>query len=93
MPAKFQLGQTVATPAALALLTRLGLSPTPYIDRHVSGDWGDLDAEDKEANDLALTVGNEQRILSSYNLTKTDKIWIISEWDRSVTTVLLPSDY
>ena len=60
------------------------------IQRHNKGDWGDVCDEDKEANDYALKV--ENRLLSSYKKDGTE-IWIITEWDRSVTTVLLPSEY
>lgn len=60
------------------------------LNRHAKGDWGDVCDEDKKANDFALD--NKERILSSYTLDDT-KIWIITEWDRSVTTVLFPSEY
>ena len=87
-PRLLELGQTVATPAALATF------PAPFIikclGRHVAGDWGDLDAEDRATNDRGLDT--EGRILSSYNHPR-GKLWIITEWDRSVTTCLLPSDY
>ena len=59
--------------------------------RHMAGDWGEVDAEDKAANDLALMDGS--RLLSAYTTTKGQKLWIITEADRSVTTILLPSDY
>lgn len=61
------------------------------ISRHVAGDWGDLDEEDKRQNDLAL--GRGFRIISAYETGSRIKIWIITEADRSVTTVLLPEDY
>ncbi len=61
------------------------------ISRHASGDWGDLDEEDKRQNDLALNRGH--RIFSAYKTSSEVKIWIISEADRNVTTVLLPEDY
>ena len=61
------------------------------ISRHTSGDWGDLDEDDKRQNDLALVRGF--RIFSAYETVSDVKIWIISEADRSVTTVLLPEDY
>jgi hypothetical protein len=60
------------------------------LDRHLSGDWGDVDFEDKKANDRALT-GN-QRVMSSFKYDDL-VIWVITEWDRSVCTVLLPRDY
>lgn len=91
--AKFSLGQIVATPAALELLRKLNLNPSTFIDRHVTGDWGDLSPADKQANDDALSPKHPDRILSSYKIPGNNKVWVISEWDRSVTTVLLPEDY
>jgi hypothetical protein len=61
------------------------------IARHCSGDWGDVCEEDWQLNDEAMEVGN--RVLSSYTSPDGVKFWIITEWDRSVTTVLLPDDY
>ena len=61
------------------------------LNRHQSHDWGDVDAEDRATNDYALK--NNQRILSVYKLTEDLTIWIITEWDRSVTTILLPEEY
>jgi hypothetical protein len=68
-----------------------GVAPEKLLKRHLAGDWGDLGDEDKKTNDQAVIFGN--RILSSYNLPKGHKVWIITEWDRSVTTFLLPSEY
>lgn len=94
---KFPLGQIVATPAALEVFNH----PTNVADldslllvvltRHVAGDWGDLDEEDRAANDHAAILG--ERLLSAYNLADSTRVWVITEADRSVTTVLLPSDY
>jgi hypothetical protein len=90
-PALFLLGQVVATPGALALLEEHQMDPFTILNRHLHGDWGDaLPFEDVEANNAALIQGD--RLLSSYWLGKA-KLWIISEWDRSVTTILLPSEY
>lgn len=64
------------------------------LNRHLTGDWGDLDEEDKQRNDAAVKDGT--RVFSSYNLTGEHegiKVWVITEWDRSVTTFLLPSEY
>ena len=61
------------------------------LQRHVIGDWGELDAEDKKTNDLALEFG--ERLLSAYKSASGTKFWIITESDRSVTTILLPEDY
>ena len=97
---RFDLGQVVATPAALATLERFGKSVLEYIARHVKGDWGDLSDEDKEANDDALLDGS--RILSSYHLEgegeNATKLWIITEAEddegnRIATTAILPEEY
>ena len=67
------------------------------LNRHKNCDWGDLCDDDKEENSLSLE--NNNRILSSYNIPENlnidseNKIWIITEWDRSVTTILFPSEY
>ncbi|MCA9933348.1 MAG: hypothetical protein KC415_05460 [Anaerolineales bacterium] len=87
----FDLGQIVGTPGALEALEEAGLHPAILITRHVTGDWGDLEEEDRQANEEALQMG--LRLLSSYQLETGQKIWLITEYDRSVTTVLLPSDY
>jgi len=65
--------------------------PPEALQRHVAGDWGELDEEDKKANDGALQTG--ERLLSAYQSATGTKFWIITEADRSVTTVLLPEDY
>ncbi len=57
----------------------------------MTGDWGDLDDEDKKENELSVKQGF--RILSAYNLENGEKVWVITEWDRSVTTILLPEEY
>jgi invasion protein IalB len=86
---RFPLGQVVATPGALAALQAAGLLPFALLYRHQAGDWGDLCEEDKAENELSVAQGF--RILSAYTLTTGIKIWLITESDRSVTTVLLPS--
>ena len=83
------LGQIVATPNALELVDQADI--TAALQRHVNGDWGDLCAEDKAVNDQALVEGS--RILSAYQSTNGKKFWIITEADRSATTILLPEDY
>ena len=87
------LGQVVATPGALAALEAAGTTPLPFLSRHARGDWGEaLCAQDTLANDQALRDG--ERLLSAYFLPLTgEKLWIITEWDRSATTLLLPDDY
>jgi hypothetical protein len=93
---KFNLGQVVATPAALDTLTRVGISGYDLLSRHAQGDWGNLDDEDRQANDNALKYGS--RLLSSYLLSDGSKVWIITEaaddqGKREATTILLPEDY
>jgi hypothetical protein len=85
------LGQVVATPGALRTLEEAGVSPASLLARHVNGDWGDLDEHDRKENEFSLKHGF--RILSSYTLTSGEKIWIITEADRSSTCILLPSEY
>ena len=87
----FPLGQVVATPGALAALQEAGQEPIEFLIRHVTGDWGELDAEDIQENEFSLK--NDLRLLSAYRTAKDEKLWVITEWDRSVTTLLLPSEY
>ena len=91
MQPKFPLGQVVATPGALAALEQAGHAPLEFISRHVAGDWGELDEEDRRENEFSLKEGF--RILSAYRLKDGTKIWIITEADRSSTTILLPEEY
>lgn len=85
----YPLGQVVATPRALATIPEPEMCQA--LNRHVNGDWGDLDKEDIETNNQALQVGD--RLLSAYHTLGGTKFWIITEADRSVTTVLLPDEY
>ena len=87
----FDLGQTLATPGAIEALRQSNVSPSSLLTRHRSGDWGDLCDEDVAENNYAL--GHGYRLFSSYQITETTKIWVITEADRSVTTLLLPQDY
>ena len=87
----FELGRLVATPGALMALKTAHSSAWELLKRHITGDWGDLDAEDKAENELSVREGF--RILSSYTLPDGTKLWIITEADRSVTTLLLPEEY
>ena len=86
----FELGQIVSTPGAIALMSENEINGVELLTRHCTGDWGDLDKHDKKENDFS--VKNGFRILSSYNISD-DKIYVITEADRSVTTFLLPEDY
>lgn len=87
----FSLGQVVATPGALKSLKTAQQNPLELISRHVTGDWGDLNEEDKQENELSVDRGF--RILSAFELPTGKKVWIITEADRSATTILLPSEY
>ncbi len=86
---KFELGRMVITPAALEAVSMYDYIPA--MELHRCGMWGDLCKEDKAQNDLAVEAG--MRILSAFHTDDNVKFWIITEWDRSVTTVLLPDDY
>ncbi|MEK7218008.1 MAG: hypothetical protein AAB728_00935 [Patescibacteria group bacterium] len=90
-PVSFPLGQLVATPGALAAMAEAGQSPLEFVRRHARGDWGEVCGEDWTANDDALVDGN--RLLSAYRTGKDARLWVITEWDRSVTTILLPEEY
>lgn len=88
----FSLGQQVATPAALALLASTGVSPAELLIRHQAGDWGDVPPEDARENELAVLQGF--RIISSYRVREEDeRVWVITEADRSSTCILLPAEY
>ena len=97
MDPKFSLGRTVATPGALEALQDAGQSPDHFLDLHVSGSWDDLDAEDRKANEQAIAheddPGRRDRVFSAFRTRKNVKLWIITEHDRSVTTILLPEEY
>ena len=85
------LGTVVATPGALAALEQACESSLGYIMRHASRDWGEVPPEDWEENEFSIK--QELRVLSAYTLRNGTKIWIITEADRSVTTILLQSEY
>lgn len=89
--ALFPLGQVVATPGALEALQDAGQEPAMFLRRHVAGDWGEVPPEDAQENELSVKRGF--RILSAYTLNTSVKIWIITEADRSATTLLLPDEY
>ena len=88
---KFFLRRTVATPGALRALEQANQSPYEFIERHQTGDWGELCEEDKRENEFS--VQNGFRILSAYRTRNDVKIWVITEADRSVTTLVLPHEY
>ena len=87
----FALGRLVATPGALELLTRAEQTPLEFLTRHSRGDWGQCCSEDAKENDFSVKAGF--RILSVYSTRTGEKLWIVTEADRSVTTLLTPSEY
>ncbi len=89
----FELGSVYATPGALGAIEEAGQTPGEFLQRHLSGDWGELDAHDRRLNDAAVRSG-EDRIFSAYLLGDgVTNIWIITERDRSSTTILTPDEY
>ena len=89
--ARFALGQMVATVGALDALKAAGQRPAEFLARHQGGDWGEVPPEDAAENDRSVEQGF--RILSAYKLKTGVKIWLITEADRSATTILLPDEY
>ncbi len=87
---KFPLGQCVLTPGAQEALASAAASPWAYLNRHQNGDWGNVCEDDVAENEHALLYGN--RLLSAYQLGDC-RIWVITEADRSSTTILLPEEY
>src|SRR5215213_8969580 len=90
-PGRFDLGQMVATPGAMEAMERGLHIPPEFLLRHKHGDWGDLGPDDLAENERALREGS--RLFSRYHTRRNDGLWIITEWDRSVTTLLLPEEY
>ena len=88
---RFALGQTFITPGAEEALQIAGQTAIEFLRLHMSGDWGELSAEDLQENELSIKNGF--RILSSYRTGKGQVLWVITEADRSATTLLLPSEY
>ena len=87
----FALGSVVATPGALTALAEANTLASEFLQRHQSGDWGELSKEDAQRNEAALRDG--ERIFSAYRLRDGTKIWVITEADRSSTCILLPHEY
>lgn len=87
----FALGQFLATPGAIRECGEQHVDIYALLMRHLSGDWGDVCAEDAKAN--AMSIYQETRILSAYSLPKGGKVWLLTEADRSATTLMLPEDY
>ena len=88
---RLTLGRIVATPGALRALQEAQENPLRLLRRHAHGDWGDLHQDDIHANELALRRG--MRVLSAYVLATEQRIWIITEADRSSTCILTPEEY
>jgi hypothetical protein len=88
---KFSPGSIVATPGVLEEFKNAGDDPYAYLIRHIAGDWGEVDKDDRQANENGLKIG--ERLLSAYRMSNGTKFWIITERDRSYTTFLLPSEY
>ena len=89
--ARFALGETFITPGAQEALDIAGETAIQFLRRHMSADWGEVSENDAKENELSLTDGF--RLLSAYRTAKGQKIWIITDADRSATTILLPSEY
>jgi len=89
--ARFALGETFITPGAQEALELAGETPVQFLRRHMSADWGEVSEDDARENDLSVREGF--RLMSAYRTVKGEKIWIITEADRSATTILLPSEY
>jgi hypothetical protein len=88
----FDLGRVVATPGAMALLVAAGENPARLLDRHASGDWGEVPPEDARENERSLKYG--WRVMSSYPVGNAgERLWVLTEVDRSSTCILLPSEY
>ena len=88
---RFKLGQVVATPGALEALEDAGQLPGEFLRKHVVGDWGDVEADDRRENETSVEGGF--RILSAYKTKKGIKLWIITEADRASTCILLADEY
>ena len=88
---RFSPGRIFVTPGVLSALQGTDVSIADLLLRHLRGDWGDISEEDRNQNELSVTTG--LRLLSSYPLPDGKKVWVITEWDRSVTTFLLPDEY
>ncbi|WP_175911622.1 hypothetical protein [Burkholderia sp. BCC1640] len=88
---RFKLGRIFATPTALEVIADARVSIIDLLIRHMRGDWGDLSESDRQQNELSIDAG--LRLLSSYVLSGGQTVWVITEWDRSSTTFLLPGDY
>ncbi len=87
---KFELGRLLITPGAKEAMSKVGIDEIDLLGRHQGGDWSEMEIEDAEENEFSIE--NQCRIFSSYTY-KDVKFWVITEADRSATTILLPSEY
>ncbi len=87
----FPLGQIVATPGALAALAKAGQRAEEFLALHATGEWGELSEDDRAENQLGLERGF--RLMSSYATNAQEKVWVVTEAARTVTTILLPEEY
>jgi|3_EtaG_2_1085321.scaffolds.fasta_scaffold85748_1 hypothetical protein len=87
----FETGRLLITPGALEATKKAGQGLEPLIDRHKSGDWGDMCEADVESNNAAIDGGT--RIMSSYEMSTGRVVWLVTESDRSATTILMPDEY
>jgi hypothetical protein len=90
MKTMFPFGQIVMTPGAIEALEQVNVSAQSILQRHILGDWGDVTDSDKRANELAVEMGGT--ILSAYKLPRGIEVWVLTEPDRTATTVLLPNE-
>lgn len=88
---KFSPGSVYITPGAMERFTASGDHPLAFLIRHLAGDWGEVNAEDWQANEQSLR--SNLRLLSVYTMSNGTKFWVITEADRSATTFLLPEEY
>jgi len=84
-------GRLLATPGAIQAIEEAGQRPAEFLARHVLGDWGEVCEEDRRLNNIAVDAGD--RLLSAYRTNDGTKLWVITEADRSATTILLPEEY
>jgi len=87
----FQVGRTLATPGAIKALEEADEAAWQFFQRHSNGDWGDVCKEDAASNDQALKNGG--RLLSVYHTSRNQRLWLITEADRSASTLLLSDEY
>lgn len=88
---RFKIGRLLSTPGALEAMNDAQQSPMDFVSRHIYGDWGEVCAEDQQTNEEALE--HNLRLLSAYRTSNAVKLWVITEADRSATTILLPEEY